>query len=162
MGQLTFASDGDAVYRIRKGDTAPAAQGVRTIELFRKDPGVLTEDAIAAMGSVVRVMSERAPRVLYFRMEWIWDIGYWLSTSVPPLRWLARSLLGRVGARGLVDLVRRTRPDVIVSTWPGSTACSRSSSGAQSRRRSHRARVRRRGGRRSPRSRSASPSRRAA
>jgi UDP-N-acetylglucosamine:LPS N-acetylglucosamine transferase len=82
---------------------------------------IVTQDAIAAMGPVVGMMSERAPRVLYFRMEWVWDVGYWLSTSFAPTRTLARRLLGRVGAPGLVDLVRRVRPDVIVSTWPGST-----------------------------------------
>ena len=85
------------------------------------DVEVVTQDAIAAMGSVVGVMSERAPRVLYFRMEWVWDLGYWLSTCLPPTRTLARNLLGRVGAKGLIDLVRQVRPDVIVSTWPGST-----------------------------------------
>jgi processive 1,2-diacylglycerol beta-glucosyltransferase len=106
---------------VGEGHDLPARTLAAQLRAERPGIEVITEDAIAAMGSVVGAMSERAPRVLYFRMEWAWDIGYWLSTSVPPIRGLVRRLLGRVGSRGLVDLVRRRRPDVIVSTWPGST-----------------------------------------
>jgi processive 1,2-diacylglycerol beta-glucosyltransferase len=106
---------------VGEGHDLPARTLAAQLRAERAEIDVITEDAIAAMGSVVALMSERAPRVLYFRMEWVWDIGYWLSTALPPTRRLARTLLGRVGSRGLIDLVRRSRPDVIVSTWPGST-----------------------------------------
>ena len=43
------------------------------------------------------------------------------STVFAPTRRLASALLVLVGARGLLKLVRRLRPDVIVSTYPGST-----------------------------------------
>jgi processive 1,2-diacylglycerol beta-glucosyltransferase len=106
---------------VGEGHDLPARTLAAQLQAEAPEVEVITENAIAAMGSLVSVMSERAPRVLYFRMEWVWDVGYWLSTTFPPTRWMARSLLGRVGAGGLIDLVRRTRPDVIVSTWPGST-----------------------------------------
>jgi len=106
---------------VGEGHDLPARTLAAQLLAEAPDVEVVTQDAIAAMGRVVGMMSERAPRVLYFRMEWVWDGLYWLSTSFGPIRTAARSLLGRVGAPGLVDLVRRVRPDVIVSTWPGST-----------------------------------------
>jgi processive 1,2-diacylglycerol beta-glucosyltransferase len=106
---------------VGEGHDLPARTLAAQLRDEAPDVEVLTHDAIAAMGPLVAMMSERAPRVLYFRMERLWDIGYWMSTSLAPIRTLARLLLGRVAAPGLMDLVHRTRPDVIVSTWPGST-----------------------------------------
>jgi UDP-N-acetylglucosamine:LPS N-acetylglucosamine transferase len=106
---------------VGEGHDLPARTLAAQLRAERPDVEVITEDAIAAMGPLVSLMCERAPRVLYFRLVWLWDVGYWLSTALPPVRGLARRLLGRVGSGGLVALVRRNRPDVIVSTWPGST-----------------------------------------
>lgn len=51
----------------------------------------------------------------------LFEVQYWLITAFAPTRWVARTLLALLGARGLLRLVARVRPDVIVSTYPGTT-----------------------------------------
>jgi processive 1,2-diacylglycerol beta-glucosyltransferase len=51
----------------------------------------------------------------------IFDVQYTLIQRFPPTRRLGAWLLARVGGRGLFRLIERERPDVIVSTYPGTT-----------------------------------------
>jgi UDP-N-acetylglucosamine:LPS N-acetylglucosamine transferase len=89
----------------------------------REAPGcdVRIEDGLKYMGRAVWTISHRAPRVVFFRSEWIWDAGFWLFARFPPTRWLSQRLLYRAGSPGLRRLIDHVQPDVIISTWPITT-----------------------------------------
>ena len=78
-------------------------------------------DGLAAMGRVIVAIGEDGPRVFFYRAQWFWDVGYWLLAGLPLTRSLAKWLLARVGSRGLERVITEFDPDVVVSTWPGST-----------------------------------------
>lgn len=78
-------------------------------------------DGLAAMGRAVVVISEDGPRVFFHHVQWFWDVGFWLVAGFPLTRALSKRLLARLGFRGLERAVGDFDPDVVVSTWPGST-----------------------------------------
>jgi processive 1,2-diacylglycerol beta-glucosyltransferase len=92
-------------------------------QLHEEHPGVevVTADGLAVMGRTVAAVSESAPRVVFFRFGWLWDAGFWLFAGFGPTRRFTQSALTRLGAPGLLGLVRTHRPDVIVSTYPHTT-----------------------------------------
>jgi processive 1,2-diacylglycerol beta-glucosyltransferase len=55
-------------------------------------------------------------------MPWLFDVQYWLITKFAPTRWLAHHLGYALGAHGLLRLIEKHEPDVVVSTYPGVTA----------------------------------------
>ena len=96
---------------------ALAAQFAREVP----ESTVMIEDGLDYLGPLVSTVTHRAPRVVFFRSEWVWDAGYWLFARFPPTRWLSKTTLYRSERRRLQALVARTRPDVIISTWPITT-----------------------------------------
>src|SRR5450631_2737561 len=93
-------------------------------EQFARDvPGceVHVADGLDYLGPFVSAVSHRAPRVVFFRSEWVWDAGFWLFATCAPTRWLSQRILYRVGSPGLRELIGHVRPDVIISTWPIAT-----------------------------------------
>jgi processive 1,2-diacylglycerol beta-glucosyltransferase len=103
------------------GHDQPAA--TLAAQLRDEHPGVevITQDAVAAMGRAVGALSEDAATVVFYRFQWVWDVGFWLCTGPRATRTGTQQLLTRLGAPGLLRLIERTRPDVIVSTWPNVT-----------------------------------------
>jgi UDP-N-acetylglucosamine:LPS N-acetylglucosamine transferase len=73
------------------------------------------------MGPLLHAIGRNGAETILERMRRLFELQYWLLTVFAPTRRLASALLVLVGARGLLGLVRRFRPDVIVSTYPGST-----------------------------------------
>ena len=106
---------------IGEGHDLPA----RTLaaQLYATDPSceAVIEDGLVAMGGLVRRISQDTPRVIFFRVHVAWDAAFWISTRFPPTRWAAKRSLARAGGGGLMQLVERVGPDVIVSTLPQST-----------------------------------------
>lgn len=51
----------------------------------------------------------------------LFDLQYRLAFDVAPTRRLAGAIMGTLGRRGLLGAVGRTRPDVVVSAYPGTT-----------------------------------------
>ncbi len=106
---------------VGEGHDAPA----RTLadQLRGECPGVeiFVEDGLAVMGRVIRGLSLSAPRVVFFRGEWLWDLGYDAFASLTPTRRLSQAALGRFGAPGLRGLVEAVRPDIVVSLFPQTT-----------------------------------------
>jgi UDP-N-acetylglucosamine:LPS N-acetylglucosamine transferase len=51
----------------------------------------------------------------------VFDAQYWLVARFAPTRAAGGMLAMALGARGLLRLIRRERPDVIVSTYPGTS-----------------------------------------
>jgi processive 1,2-diacylglycerol beta-glucosyltransferase len=82
---------------------------------------VVTEDALAAIGGLVKTMSADAPSVVFYRFQVAWDIGFWLFAECPPTRRATQALLTRKSAPALLALIARVNPDVIVCTYPNMT-----------------------------------------
>ena len=82
---------------------------------------VVTEDGLQVMGKVFVLLNERAPGVVFFRFRWLWDATFWLCVALGPTRRLTQQLVRALGSRGMLELVERERPDVIVSVYPLTT-----------------------------------------
>src|SRR5262245_32259797 len=87
-------------------------------QLHQEEPGVdvVIADGLTAMGRTVAAVSESAPRVFFYRFDWLWDLGFWVFARSAPTRRLTQTLLTRLGAEGILRLIRAHRPDVVVST----------------------------------------------
>ena len=103
------------------GHDLPAKTLADQLRAEQPDLEIVTEDSLPAMGRAVSVVSEEAPRVVFFRFHWIWDLGFWLFARFAPTRRLTQRLLTRFAAPGLLQLIEMHDPDVIVSVWPNVT-----------------------------------------
>jgi processive 1,2-diacylglycerol beta-glucosyltransferase len=92
-------------------------------QLREECPGVdvVTEDGLQVMGKAFVLLNERAPGVVFFRFRWLWDAAFWLCVALGPTRRLTQQLVHALGSRGMLELVERVRPDVIVSVYPLTT-----------------------------------------
>jgi UDP-N-acetylglucosamine:LPS N-acetylglucosamine transferase len=52
---------------------------------------------------------------------WLWDAIYWLIDAFAPTRWLFERLSMLLGARAVMTQIARHDPDVVVSTYPGTS-----------------------------------------
>jgi processive 1,2-diacylglycerol beta-glucosyltransferase len=92
-------------------------------QLRREEPGVeiVIEDCLRAMGRAVALVSEDAARVVFFRFQWAWDLGYWAFAENAWTRELSQRLVARTGGPGVTRLIERVEPDVVVSVYPNVT-----------------------------------------
>jgi processive 1,2-diacylglycerol beta-glucosyltransferase len=92
-------------------------------QLRREAPAVdvVVEDGLAAMGPPFVLVNERAPGVVFHRFHWVWDAGFWLFVRFAPGRATTKWLTRVLGSRGVLRLVRRVDPDVVVSVYPMTT-----------------------------------------
>jgi len=106
---------------VGEGHDRPAA--TLADQLREEDPEVevVVADGLAPMGRAVVAVSESAPRIVFFRHDWLWDVGFWAFVRFAPTRRLTQAALTRLGAAGLERLVSAHRPDVVVSTYPHTT-----------------------------------------
>ncbi len=79
-------------------------------------------NGLEAMGRLISSVVRGGSRVTFRWMPWLFDVQYWLITKFAPTRWLAHQLSYGLGANGLMKLIERHDPDVVVSTYPGVTA----------------------------------------
>ena len=82
---------------------------------------VVVEDGLAAMGSAFVLVNERAPGVVFHRFHWVWDAGFWVFVRFAPSRAATKWLTRKLGSRGVLRLVCRVDPDVVVSVYPMTT-----------------------------------------
>ncbi len=101
---------------VGEGHDLPARTLADQIRAEEPSAEVTIVDGPAAMGRAMVAIGEDAPRVFFYRAQWFWDVGFWFIAGLPPTR-----LLARVGSRGLDRVVGEFDPDIVVSTWPGST-----------------------------------------
>jgi UDP-N-acetylglucosamine:LPS N-acetylglucosamine transferase len=73
------------------------------------------------MGRIPAAVIAETPRFFFYRLQWLWDFAFWLVARFGPTRAVAQALLTSTGRRGLLRLIRSIEPDVIVSTYPGTT-----------------------------------------
>ncbi|HZC30912.1 MAG TPA: hypothetical protein VE261_05290, partial [Gaiellaceae bacterium] len=92
-------------------------------QLREECPGidVVTENSLPALGRVVSAVSADAPRLVFFRFQVVWDLGFWLFARFAPTRRLTQSLMTRFASPGLLALIAERDPDVIVSVYPNVT-----------------------------------------
>jgi UDP-N-acetylglucosamine:LPS N-acetylglucosamine transferase len=92
-------------------------------QLRRERPGidVVTEDCLPAMGRLVAAVSAGAPSVVFYRFQWAWDLGFWFFVRFGPTRRLTQAAMTRLARPGILRLVGRVDPAVIVSVYPNAT-----------------------------------------
>ena len=92
-------------------------------DIAARAPGaeVTIADGLAAMGRIAVAAGRTGAETILQRARPLFELQYWLVSRFAPTRALAGRLLTAVGGRGLLALIERTRPDVIVSTYPGTT-----------------------------------------
>jgi UDP-N-acetylglucosamine:LPS N-acetylglucosamine transferase len=83
------------------------------------DVHVRIEDGLQAMGWPLDRIAEVGSRFDSRTGDLVFDVEYWLLSRLPPTRRLAGRLLEMIGGRGLLALIARERPDVLVATYPG-------------------------------------------
>jgi processive 1,2-diacylglycerol beta-glucosyltransferase len=81
---------------------------------------VAVEDGVTAMGPVAVSAIRSGAETVLRRLPRLFEIQYWFATQFPPTRHFTQWIGERIGG-GLVELVGRHRPDVVVSTYPGTT-----------------------------------------
>src|SRR5262245_57344440 len=91
---------------IGEGHDLPARTLAAQLEGEHPGVEVVTEDGLAAMGRAVGVVSEGAPRVVFYRFQWLWDVGFWAFVRLAPTRRLTQAGLTWFGASGILRLVR--------------------------------------------------------
>jgi UDP-N-acetylglucosamine:LPS N-acetylglucosamine transferase len=107
---------------IGEGHDLPArqlAEGLR-----EESPGIEAQivDGVEAMGRVLSAVLKDNSRAVFRMPGWLFDFQHWLAIRFAPTRRLGNGLMYLLGRRGLLRLVRRAAPDVVVSTYPGTTA----------------------------------------
>jgi processive 1,2-diacylglycerol beta-glucosyltransferase len=103
------------------GHDLPAQTLADQLGAERPDVEVVTEDALAAIGGLVKILSADAAGLVFFRFQVLWDIGFWLFAGCEPTRRATQAMLTRQSTPGLLNLIASARPDVIVSTYPNVT-----------------------------------------
>jgi UDP-glucose 4-epimerase len=106
---------------IGAGHDLPARSIAR--EFKREDPDafVAVVNGLPAMGPVATAVLRDNSAFMFRWVPWLFDLQYRLFMEFRPTRWLASKLLFAAGRRGLLRLIRAHDPDLIVSTYPGTT-----------------------------------------
>ncbi len=106
---------------IGAGHDLPARAIAR--EFRDEDPDALISivNGLPAMGALATAILRDNSAFLFRWMPWLFDLQYRLFMEFPPTRWFASKLLTSAGKRGLMRLIRAHEPDLIVSTYPGTT-----------------------------------------
>ncbi len=91
--------------------------------ILEEEPGAEVEivDSLALVNPLVRRLILDSSR---FHSKWgnrLFDLSYKLITDVPPTRWFGARLTQWLAARPIRRAVLERDPDVVVSTYPGST-----------------------------------------
>jgi processive 1,2-diacylglycerol beta-glucosyltransferase len=87
----------------------------------RPDARVEIVDSLSLVNSLARRLVLDSSR---FHSKWgnrLFHLSYRLITDVRPTRWLAGKLTLLLGARPIERAIRERRPDIVISTYPGTT-----------------------------------------
>ena len=106
---------------VGEGHDLPARTLAAQLRAERPDAEIVTEDSLASMGRLVRFVSADAGKVVFFRFQWLWDLGFWFFAGNRVTRRLTQAALTRVAGNGLLALIERIHPDAVVSTYPNTT-----------------------------------------
>ncbi len=87
----------------------------------RSDAVVEIRDAVAEAGGLVERMISQDATVQKRWLYWVFDVEYWLLFRFAPVRALITRIGTRVARPTVMRLIDEVQPDVVVSTWPGTT-----------------------------------------
>jgi processive 1,2-diacylglycerol beta-glucosyltransferase len=107
---------------IGEGHDLPARELAAAIEAERPDAEVVVADGLAAMGRLLEAVVKDQSRLIFDAPRWMFDLEYRVFSRWRPTRAAASGLNYALGARGLLRLIRAHHPDIVVSTYPGTTA----------------------------------------
>jgi UDP-glucose 4-epimerase len=107
---------------IGEGHDLPARVIKADLEADLPQATVEIDNGLEAMGKLVSAVVRGGSRFTFRWANWLFDIQYWLITKFGPTRWLAHHLMYLLGARRLLKMISRHDPDVVISTYPGTTA----------------------------------------
>ncbi len=107
---------------IGAGHDLPARAVAREFKDEDPEAEVAIVNGLPAMGSLMTHVLRENSEFMFRWVPWWFDLQYRLFMNFRPTRWLALRLLMLFGSRGLLRLVRAYDPDVVVSTYPGTTA----------------------------------------
>jgi UDP-glucose 4-epimerase len=107
---------------IGEGHDLPARAVAREFQDEEPDAQVSIVNGLPAMGPFLTKLLRENSMWMFTFLPWLFDLQYSLFMKFPPTRWLSRTLLTMLGRRGLMRLIRAHDPNLIVSTYPGTTA----------------------------------------
>jgi UDP-N-acetylglucosamine:LPS N-acetylglucosamine transferase len=87
----------------------------------RPDAVVETRDAVAEAGGIVGKLVGQAAPLQKRWLNWFFDLEYWVLFRFAPVRGFITWLGTQIGRRVVRRVLAETQPDVIVSTYPGTT-----------------------------------------
>jgi UDP-glucose 4-epimerase len=107
---------------IGEGHDLPAR--IIKADLEDEVPGakIEVENGLEAMGKLAAAILRNGSKATFRWAPWIFDAQYWLITKFAPTRWLFHHVGYLTSGRGLLRLVEKHEPDVVISTYPGVTA----------------------------------------
>jgi processive 1,2-diacylglycerol beta-glucosyltransferase len=106
---------------IGAGHDLPARLLADGLRAARPGTEVTIVDGLEEMGPVVLAAIRTGAETILERLRPLFDLQYWLIVRWGPGRRLMSRLSRRVGGPALLRLVARVAPDVVVSTYPGTT-----------------------------------------
>jgi UDP-N-acetylglucosamine:LPS N-acetylglucosamine transferase len=106
---------------IGAGHDLPAALLADAIRERLPDAHVVVADGLAAGGRGAQAVARGGMETILEHARPVFDAQYWLVARFAPTRAVGGLLAMALGARGLLNLIKRERPDVIVSTYPGTS-----------------------------------------
>src|SRR5207302_8664612 len=71
---------------VGEGHDLPARMLADQLEWERPGTEVVIEDGLAAMGRLFIAINEQAPRVIFYRLLWVFDVSFWVFARFPPTR----------------------------------------------------------------------------
>ncbi len=106
---------------IGAGHDLPARAIAR--EFKQEDPQafIAVVNGLPAMGPVATAVLRDNSAFMFRWVPWLFDLQYRLFMDFAPTRWLASRMLTQFSKRGLSRLIRAHDPDIVVSTYPGTT-----------------------------------------
>lgn len=91
--------------------------------LLDAEPGAVVEirDALAEAGGIVQRLGAQEGPLRRRWLRWLFDLEYRVLFRARPVRSAVMRLVTALGRSTIARLVRETTPDVVVSTYPGSS-----------------------------------------
>jgi len=107
---------------IGEGHDLPARIIKADLEEAHPDAVVQIENGLEAMGKLAASVLRAGSKITFRWAPWVYDAQYWLITTFAPTRWLFQRIGRLTSTRGVLRMVEKSDPDVVISTYPGVTA----------------------------------------
>jgi UDP-N-acetylglucosamine:LPS N-acetylglucosamine transferase len=106
---------------IGEGHDLPARQLAEGLQAECPGAQVRIADGVDAMGRLLAAVLKENSRKVFRRPPWMFDLQHWLAIRFGPTSRLSFALTYVLGRRGLLRLIESYAPDLVVSTYPGTT-----------------------------------------